>query len=131
MPLTLRRMVETPHGTLGQFSLEDGTTLFSMERRSTGEHPRIPAGIHEIHLDVYHKGGYPAYEITVPGRSRILIHAANRARELEGCIAPGRTLGFLADELAVLGSREALKVLMASLHDTNDYITITDPKEGT
>lgn len=129
MPLTLRRMVETPHGTLGQFSLEDGTTLFSMERRADGDHPRIPAGIHEIHLDTYHKGGYPAYEITVPGRTRILIHAANRARELLGCIAPGRSLGFLADELAVLGSREALKTLMASLKSEKDYITITDPQE--
>lgn len=131
MPLTIRRLVETPHGMLGQISLETGTALFSMERRRTGDHPCIPAGIYEIHLDVYHKGGYPAYEITVPGRSRILIHAANRARELEGCIAPGRSLGFLADELAVLGSREALKTLMASLHDTNDYITITDPQEVT
>jgi len=128
MPVTLRRYIETTQGTLGQFFLEDQSLLYSMERMSTGEHARIPAGIWEMRLDYYHHGDYPAYEIIVPERSRILIHIANRAAELLGCIAPGKSLGFVAGELAVLQSKLALAKLMDSMKGAkSDYLTITDP----
>ncbi len=128
MPLTLQRIIETSQGTLGQFTLEDSTTLYSMERMSTGVHPRIPAGLWEMKLDTYHKGGYPAYEIIVPERSRILIHVANLAEELEGCIAPGKALGYYLGKLAVLQSKAALTRLMSSLLGAaQDYLTIHDP----
>lgn len=128
MPVTLRRYIETSQGTLGQFSLNDQSYLYSIERQSAGEHPRIPAGIYELHLDYYHHGDYPAYEIVVPGRSRILIHVANRAVELLGCVAPGKALGFLAGELAVLQSKIALTKFMESMKGVQrDYITVHDP----
>lgn len=128
MPVTLQRIIETPHGTLGQFTLEDSTTLYTMERQSTGPHPRIPAGLYEMRLDTYHKGGYPAYLIVVPGRDRILVHAANLASELLGCIAPGKSLGYYLSQLAVLQSRGALATFMASLHEAQqDYLTVLDP----
>jgi len=128
MPLVLQRMLETTQGTIGQFTLADDTTLFSMERTSTGEHPRIPAGLYEVTLDTYHTGGYPAYLVHVPGRDRILIHAANLMDELLGCIAPGKALGFYTGKLAVLQSKAALAVLMASLEGAQqDYLTVRDP----
>lgn len=128
MPVTLRRYLETTQGTLGQFSLNDQTTLYTMERQSTGPNSRIPQGLYELKLDYYHHGGYPAYQIIVPGRDRILIHAANRAAELLGCVAPGKALGFLAGELAVLQSKLALMAFMASMKDVaQDYITVHDP----
>ena len=129
MPVTLQRIIETNQGTLGQFSLNDNSTLYSMERMSTGEHPRIPAGFYEMRLDTYHKGGYPAYLLVVPGRDRILIHAANLAEELLGCIAPGKQLGYYMGKLAVLASRMALTKLMETMGNVaQDYITILDPQ---
>lgn len=128
MPVTLHRYLETTQGTLGQFSLDDRSTLYTMERQSTGEHPRIAAGIWEMRLDYYHHGDYPAYEIVVPERSRILIHVANKAVELLGCIAPGKSIGFIAGELAVMQSKLALARFMESLKGAKrDYITIVDP----
>jgi hypothetical protein len=47
-------------------------------------------------------------------RSAILIHAGNRAADSRGCPLPGRRLGFLGGDLAVLESRRA----MAELRDT-------------
>ena len=127
MPVTLRRYLETAHGTVGQFTLADSSTLYTMERMSTGEHPRIPAGLYEMQLDTYHKGGYPAYLIVVPGRDRILIHAANLASELEGCIAPGKQLGFYLEHLAVLQSRQALRKFMDVMGGAQqDYLTVLD-----
>ncbi len=128
MPVVLQRVVDTSQGTLGQVTMADDTTLYTLERNAAGEHPRIPAGLYVMRLDVYHKGGYPAYEIIVPERSRILVHAANRAEELLGCIAPGLAIGFLAGELAVLQSRTALKRFMDGLHGApQETIAIHDP----
>jgi len=131
MPVTLQRVIETAHGTLGQFTLPDDTTLYTMERMSVGEHPRIPAGLYEMRLGTYHKGGYPAYAVIVPGRSEIKIHAANLASELLGCIAPGKSLGYYLSHLAVLQSRPALATFMASLQGAQqDYLTVFDPTGG-
>lgn len=128
MPLTLHRIVETfGQGTLGQLTLPDDTTLFTMERNAAGDHPRVPAGLYELKLDMYHKGNYPAYQLIVPGRDRILIHAANVASELEGCISPGFELGYFQDHIAVLRSRAALAKLMQAMQNAaQDYITIQD-----
>lgn len=128
MPVTLQRIIETRHGMFGQFTMGDGATLYTVERMRTGDHPCIPAGVYEMKLDYYHHGDYPAYEIIVPSRSRILIHAANRATELLGCIAPGKALGFIAHELAVLQSRMALRAFMERMQNVErDSLTITDP----
>src|SRR6267143_2977916 len=127
MPVTLQRIVETPHGTLGQFSLADSSTLYTMERMSVGEHPRIPAGLYEMRLDTYHKGGYPAYQSIVPERDPILIHVANLASQLEGCIAPGKQLGYYLSQLAVLQSKLAFTKFMAVMAGAQqDYLMVLD-----
>lgn len=138
MPVTLRRHLETSQGTLGQFSLPSNGTIYTMERKRTGEHPHIPAGTYEMRLGMYYGGDgvggkkdYPAYELIVPGRDLIKIHIANRASELLGCIAPGLSIGFLAGELAVMQSRVAFTQFMVAMKNVeSDYITIFDaPKE--
>lgn len=125
MTITLKRMVETPHGTFGLLTYPGLTPWYTVERRSDGEHPRISPGTYALNLDYYHKGDYPAYQLIVPGRDRILIHAANLASELLGCIAPGLSLGFLHEQLAVLSSQVALAQFMKAMHGVgSDYIVI-------
>ena len=63
----------------------------------------------------------------VPGRDGIRVHAANRATELTGCIAPGVTRGGST----VSGSRIALDGLMAKIQAARDggesaWITVED-----
>lgn len=135
MPVTLRRVLETTQGTIGQFTLNDQSTLYTMERQSTGPHPRIAQGIYELRLGMYYAGDgpggkadYQTYEIIVPGRDDIKVHVANRAQELLGCVAPGKALGFLAGELAVMQSKLAFMRFMESMQNvTSDYITVHDP----
>jgi hypothetical protein len=53
------------------------------------------------------------YEITdVEGRTAILIHAANKASELQGCVALGLATGYMGDELAVMSSQAALNKMI-------------------
>lgn len=47
----------------------------------------------------------------VYARSLVLMHTANWAHELLGCIAPGLGSGMLAGELAVLNSRGAMRAI--------------------
>lgn len=54
----------------------------------------------------------------VPDRDMIEIHAANTIADLEGCIAPGKRLGFLNGRPAVLDSRLAMAELLRILPDT-------------
>lgn len=48
----------------------------------------------------------------VPGRKHCLIHIANRASELRGCIAVGREFGRLGDEDAVFSSTQTFNYLI-------------------
>jgi hypothetical protein len=53
--------------------------------------------------------------VTVYGpsqRTHCLIHVANRASELQGCIAPGQSFGVVGKDWAVLDSRAALEQLL-------------------
>lgn len=58
----------------------------------------------------------PELGVTLHGpslRTACLVHAANRAEELEGCIAPGTEFGVVNGQWAVINSRKALTMLMA------------------
>lgn len=69
------------------------------------------------------KGDYEeGYEITnVPDRIYVMIHVANRASELEACVAPGMKRGKLYGENAVLQSRVAFDKLMERLEERNEW----------
>lgn len=50
----------------------------------------IPNGVYEAERSFFNRGGYKAVEILgVPDRTDILIHVANRAEDVSGCIGIG------------------------------------------
>lgn len=116
-------------GTFGELTLPDGWKCFTVEKPwANNERGKscIPAGTYALKTDRYHKGGYDVYELqNVPGRSQILIHRANRAAELEGCIAPGKGLGAIQGEWAVTNSGEAFAHLMEALQGSHPELVIT------
>lgn len=78
----------------------------------------IPAGTYNIVKGMYHKGGYPAYEIVdVPERWLIKIHRGNVAEEVAGCLALGASLGVLDGSWAVLRSHKAYQDFMRTMGD--------------
>ena len=56
----------------------------------------------------------------VYGRSLVLIHAANWAHELLGCIAPGKARGIIAGEWGVSESRAAMNEIRTLIGNTFD-----------
>ena len=105
----LTRWASGLKATHGRLSVGEESWL-TVERPYTDmAHPCIPVGTYVLKWDFYHKGGYAVYEVTgIPNRSRILIHGANRASDLEGCIAPGESLEIFGGEIGVTSSRASL-----------------------
>jgi hypothetical protein len=56
-------------------------------------------------------------------RYACLIHSANVAKQLQGCIAPGEQLGAIAGDWAVIASAKATKQLLERMTE-RDTLTI-------
>jgi len=141
MNVEVHRTQNLSDGVFGIMTVGN-TILHTMEEDWKDNKPSIsciPDGKYRLHRTVYHRGGYPAYEIMdVPGRSRILIHVANTEENVKGCIGVGTRRGFLTvrDEddpahplvkkNAVIESKKAFKIFMEEMMGIEEAtITIT------
>lgn len=125
----LERLFEAGGGLFGRFVSAQGKRFASMERTWADNRPRVscvPPGRYEL---VPFEGarfpkhwalvgpGVSAYPAKGAARSSVLIHAANRPLELEGCIA----LGTLSQGPSTIlrESRRAVRALFAELVETD------------
>jgi hypothetical protein len=105
----------TKGGTKGISCVPPG--IYRLVRHNTDAHPNTWALVNE-ELDVVHYPGDGA----AGARSAVLIHPANWAFELRGCIAPGtRTALDPAHGYMVQDSRKAMKLLQERMPWTNDH----------
>ena len=127
--VTLVRFAYTPFGVFGRMSVEDDFRCYTVEREWQDNATRvscIPEGVYPLILDRYHKGNYDAYEVMgVPARDRILIHKGNTEDDLEGCIAPGKDLGWINQKWAVVQSVVAFQQFMEVMAREPGSLTIT------
>jgi hypothetical protein len=94
-----------------------GVGVYKLEPRETearGKHWMVSnreLGVYRMPQDIP-LGGY--------GRSLVLIHAANWAHELLGCIAPGKSRGIMNGEWGVGDSRAAMNEIRTLIGNTYD-----------
>lgn len=130
MTATVRlvRGPSTDQGTFGRLMF-GGQVVHTVElpwRDNTRQRSCIPPGVYQCALVQSPKFGRVYGVKSVPGRSHVLIHAANLggdvdlgwATQLHGCIAPAERLGAIRIpsglmQRAGLVSRPALRRLMA------------------
>lgn len=126
--VTLQRFVSTQEGTFGEISF-DAQRVFSLELPWRGNKRMvscIPPGNYLCDLVDSPRFGRVYGVQNVPGRSHILIHAANLGgdsaagwdTELNGCIAPGLRFGTRArsgkpSQACILQSRLGLERLVS------------------
>lgn len=128
MLLDLRRYIETPEGTFGRLGDGDGQVCFTLEP-NTGE-GRLLAGEHVCRRSFYFHGGYPTWEIAVPGRSRILFHKGNIEEHTRGCVLVGMAHSMFGEppKLGIAGSAEAFRRLMDHTAAVQEFrLRVTDP----
>lgn len=140
MEIQLNRLDETRHGVFGEMIIS-GHRFKTVERLFKDNQPfisSIPPGKYTLEPHesnqhgqtwalVNHDLGVYHYQDAKAKRTAILIHVANRASELAGCIGLGKYLGFVSDEIAVTNSAAAVGDALEILSkDTNHTITIRD-----
>lgn len=156
MNLILIRHAFLPDCTLGRLYLLEGMRLIlpTIERPwiknpdGQGGWPRescIPDGNYDLtaHDSLRHPDTYAltneslgVYAHALPahqswGRTAILIHPANRASELLGCIAVGLAHGKMFDKDAVVDSQAAMGKLRAALGREGKHLLTLRPTLGT
>ena len=124
--VTIIRQPPTEFGIFGDLD----TGLYhckTMERPPTGDHPCIPIspeGGYTVDWTTDHPKHPGCFEVRrVPGRTDILIHAANVYEQLLGCIALGSAVEVVELDYegkhichrGVIESRKALEGLIADL----------------
>ena len=76
-------------GTLGRF--------LTIEEEWQDNIPNIsciPTGVYVCRSSIFHRGGYPSYEIMdVPGRDLVKFHRAMTEEDLRGCVGIAMRLG--------------------------------------
>jgi hypothetical protein len=112
---TLERFAYGPEATLGRLIL-DGALFYTIERPWLDNTPFkscIPEGVYRV--EPYSSPKYPdVWELKeVPERTHILIHAANHAKDVQGCIGPG--MGLAPGAWWVTHSQNAMTVLRSKL----------------
>ena len=107
--IVLQRFCYHPNATLGVIRLHD-QTFYSVERPWLDNQVSvscIPTGEYELGWRESPRFGQTWHVQDVPGRTYILIHVANFAKDVEGCIGLGTDL--MGDTVAVSNSRVAVK----------------------
>lgn len=143
MEIELRRFAYTPMGTFGKILTPAGA-WFTVERQWRNNKQFvscIPLGMYNL---VQHHSSKFGDTFAVVGsrvsrlddggaRYGILIHSANLATQLQGCIAPGNRLGVVREKTiegkpqrwAVLNSRTSTKEVLAYLKSIKGDIRLS------
>ena len=116
--LVLERCAYTPMGVFGTVALPDGARpIWTVERpwiNNKLSESCIPDGLYRCEPRHFNRAGYDAVGVLdVPGRSDILIHKANTATDVQGCIGVGMALGVIGGSWAVAQSAVAFSRVMA------------------
>jgi len=126
----LTRFAYTKDGVFGRWG--PWTTVEEEWRNNQPRISCIPTGDYHCERTIFHRGGYPTFEITnVPNRTLIKIHRANTEEDLLGCVGLGLNLGVLkvkdedshqlTHKLAALSSRRAFDAWMDSMSGANSF----------
>ena len=106
--INLERFCYHPNATLGVIEI-DSERFYTVERPWLDNKPNvssIPVGTYEMGWSESPRFGETWHIKDVPDRTYILIHVANFARDVEGCIGLG--MGLMGDTVAVSESKKAV-----------------------
>ena len=106
--IDLKRFAYHPKGTLGVIDYS-GERFYTIERPWLDNTVRIsciPEGVYNMGWRESPKFGETWQVQDVQNRTYILIHTANYAKEVQGCIGLG--MGLMGDRVAVSSSRKAV-----------------------
>lgn len=128
MRMTLQRVTVRREGAFGVLLSEHGLP-FAVTLEHTYDEldesgdvsTKIPRGVFKCSRSYFNRGGYPTYEIEVPGHSRVLFHKGNVEGDADGCVLVASSFGELRGEAAVLGSAPGFAEFMRRTANYNTF----------
>ena len=117
------RLEKGKNEILGVLMLNKQILCFTLELPNLDNQKRIsciPTGNYKAMIVKSPKFGVCWQIMNVPNRSEVLIHAGNTHKDILGCILLGSNVGYIGDERAVLGSRNAVNELMTLTKGRNE-----------
>jgi len=120
----IRTRKSTTKPTLGTIAVIDGSkTILEVEclelpwKGNKNNISCIPEGVYPARKRYTKKRGWHFHITDVPGRTWILIHIANYAREIRGCIIPGLKHADIDGDgvMDIASSTQALKMLLGAV----------------
>lgn len=120
--LVLNRFCEYQDTTPGELYFQDKFVCYTIERLWKANATNvscIPVGTFRLLMTQSRRFGIVLPLIEVPGRTGIRLHAANRARELQGCIAPVSKIQLSPTGVFGSNSRAALDEVLDLIKKNN------------
>ncbi|WP_319582887.1 DUF5675 family protein [uncultured Pseudodesulfovibrio sp.] len=118
------RLEKSEEGTFGVLRLDGRVQCVTLEppdRDNRVGKSCIPAGTYACRRVDSPTFG-PTFEVAdVPGRTAILFHQGNVARDTHGCILLGSRFGRLGSERGVLDSRSAFREFLSDCADAQTF----------
>lgn len=78
----------------------------------------------------YYHGGYPTFEISVPGHTRVLFHKGNHQEDSLLCVVMGESFDIVAGRAGIANSDHAFIEFMSKYKDFGTLKLIVTRKEG-
>tara|TARA_R110000850_G_C9718902_1_gene442036 strand:- start:206 stop:619 length:414 start_codon:yes stop_codon:yes gene_type:complete len=131
---TLERFCYSPAATFGELVTPEGQCFATVERpwlNNQTDISCIPVGEYLCRPAFYNAAGYDAIKVLdVTGRTDILMHVGNFARNSNGCILINTRHGAMNQEWCGLASKDAFSLLMAELGNTHFKLIIKNKVGG-
>jgi uncharacterized protein DUF5675 len=121
--LELRTVALLNEGAFGVLKWHGRPFAVSLERTFDNLRVVVPSGIHRCFRTFYIRGGYPTFEVEVPGHRRVLFHQGNVEDDSEACILVAESFGELSGRTAVLDSRGGFSEFMRLTTGLQEFYT--------
>ena len=105
MRLQLKTVAVRDDGCFSVLLWDGRPFAVSVERTFENGKPVILNGTYACRRDYYHKGGYPTFEIHVPGHTRVLFHKGNKEVHSEACVIVAESFSVMDGVTAVSDSK--------------------------
>lgn len=91
------------------------------ERTFDNGRPVIGAGKYRCKRDFYHRGGYPTYEIFVPGHSLVKFHRGNLETDSKACVLVAESFARFDGQPGVASSKDGFAEFMQLAEGLDEF----------
>lgn len=123
---TLATVAIRHDGAFGVLLYQGRPFAVTLEHTFENRRTVIGAGTFRCTRTRYHRGGYEAFEIHVPGHTRVLLHKGNKEAHSKGCVLVAESFAQIDGLTAIGDSRHGFDEFMVLATGLQEFdLTVT------